>query len=516
VTESSGPYHPDHPPKSIYGPDGEFLGWYHEPDAPKPTGTVGATSIWIRKADGTVPTVEEVARRQELHQLGWRNERRRALRSLVSKARAGVDLGPELKPEYLRGMAEAYVVEDWMSTYVAEATRQLQALSLELAEALESPRRPHHPKGDGVPSSIAQQTFQEMRNLGIALSDGPSGRRWLNVDGETAMVHIVPDQPLHVRFSPSSMLLSWWSEPPTYARLRAELKEAGAPAVLLAHVAVGLILERGSVTVSLDDLRHAIGWTRREADLTQAQLRRVWRMLLLISSMPVIGKRNETYRDRRTKQVLNLVSDDPLIVVRGRRWPDDASSQTDMPYDVTLDGGAWIDQYRGNRSVLTDFGNILQLAAIPAGKPAGAWAQSIGLALNQRWRERAARTDVARVGEDSHQTVRFRQPFTRRDLLELFRADPYYRDILETEPARARKYWDAAITILKGQKVIGHYAEIEPGPRGRQGWKNAWLDQPLDIRPAEQGRQDVAEISRAATVAAAKARRSRQRTAGQR
>jgi hypothetical protein len=390
--------------------------------------------------------------------------------------------------------------------------------SVKIAEpGTQSRRRPGH-STDNFPTSLAQQTFQEMRNLGIALSDGPSGRRWQDIDGEVAMVHAIPDQPLHVRFSPSSLMLAWWSEPPTYAHLRTELREAGAPAVLLAHVVVALILERGKLTVSLDDLRHAIGWTRRESAIVEEQLARAWRMLLLLSSMPVIGKRNETYTDPRTGKTIDLVSRDPLIVVRGERYADGPPKATDVPLDVSLDAGAWIDQHRGNRRILHDFGDVLQLAKIPAGKPGGAWAQSIGLALNQRWRERAARTDLARVGEDGHQTVRFRQSFTRLDLLEMFRADPYYRDVLEgPNPGRAREYWDAAIQTLKNEKVIGHYAEVKPMTPGRQGWQKPWLDQPLDIRPTEQGRQDVAEISRAAAaIAATKKRSSRQRTSGRR
>jgi len=250
------------------------------------------------------------------------------------------------------------------------------------------------------------------------------------------MVHSIPGQPMHVRLSPSSMLLAWWSGPPTHERLRAELKEAGAPAVLLAHVAVALLLERGKVTVSLAELRHAIGWTRRESDIVHDQLQRVWRMLLLVGSMPVIGKRNETYRDKRTRKTMNLVSEDPLLVVRGLRRDDDPGEATDIPHDVALDAGAWIDQYRGNRAILTDFGDVLQLARIPAGKPSGAWAQSVGLALNQRWRERSASATVATVGEDSHQTIRFRQPFTRDGVPTFSEGKPPLR-IVATAPLRA-------------------------------------------------------------------------------
>ncbi|MDP8909299.1 MAG: hypothetical protein M3N47_09340 [Chloroflexota bacterium] len=387
-----------------------------------------------------------------------------------------------------------------------------RALAEELAAPeAESARKPRRKQGD-LPKLLPQQTFQEMRNVGIGLADGPSGRRWVEVEGEPAMFHAVDGQPIHVRFSPSSLLLTLWNEPAAYAQLRAELKQAGAPAVLLAHVVVGLVIEQGEVTIALDDLRRLIGWKRREAALIDEQRHRVWRMLLLIESLKVIGKRPGTYNDPRTRQVIDTAGRDPLIVVRGARYATGPSTGQDVPIDVTIIAGAWIDEHRGNRQVLTDFGDVLKLANIPAGQPAGAWAQSVGLALNQRWRERAARADIARVGEDAHTTVRFGQHFTRRDLLEMFRAEPYYQDVLGgPNPSRARKHWDDAIKLLKGAGVIGYYAEVEQLPAGRQGWQAAWLAQPLDIRPTEDGRRDAAEIKRAAIVAAAKAKRPHRR-----
>lgn len=50
--------------------------------------------------------------------------------------------------------------------------------------------------------------------------------------------------------------------------------------------------------------------------------------------------------------------------------------------------------------ILADFGNVRKLAVIKAGKPSGAWAQAIGLALQERWRERASYPQPVRVGDD--------------------------------------------------------------------------------------------------------------------
>ncbi len=382
------------------------------------------------------------------------------------------------------------------------AARLARAVAHELAEGPSDPGSPRmlRRSAANLPKILPQQTFQEMRNVGIGLADGPVDRRWAEIEGEAAMFHAIPDQPIHVRFSPSSLLLALWNEPATYAHLRAELKQAGAPAVLLAHVAVALVIERGKVTIPLDDFRQLIGWKRREAAVIDEQRRRVWRMLLLIASLSVVGKRPGTYKDPKTRQIIDLVSRDPLIVVRGERYAAGMATAQDVPLDVSIDAGACVDEHRGNRGILTDFGDVLKLAKIPAGKPAGAWAQSIGLALNQRWRELSSSAEVARVGEDGHATVRFKKPFTRQDLLDMFRADPCYRDVLDGEhPGRARDYWDDAIKLLKSAGIIGHYTEIKPLPAGRQGWQPAWLTQPLDIRPAEGSRQDAAEIARAAT-----------------
>ena len=103
------------------------------------------------------------------------------------------------------------------------------------------------------------------------------------------------------------------------------------------------------------------------------------------------------------------------------------------------------------------------------------------------------------VGEDNHLTVKYARPFTRRDLLGLFPPQTTVEEILEGDhPSRAREYWRDAIELLPGQRVVGHYAEVEPMPAKRQNWQDAWLDQSLVIRPPPEQAEPLADMARRA------------------
>jgi hypothetical protein len=156
----------------------------------------------------------------------------------------------------------------------------------------------------------------------------------------------------------------------------------------------------------------------------------------------------------------------------------------------------WVQQWRGNHRVLSYFGDVRKLAAIPAGKPSGAWAQAIGLALQQWWREKSSTAIPALTGDDNRLTVRFVQHPTRRLLLDMFPPTPTVDDILNShDPGRAKSYWRDAITLLKQTGMIAHYRELGTVTLKRQGWAREWLDQELDIRPDDEGKAAVAEIA---------------------
>ena len=86
--------------------------------------------------------------------------------------------------------------------------------------------------------------------------------------------------------------------------------------------------------------------------------------------------------------------------------------------------------------------------------------------------------------------------FTRRKLLDLFPPQPTVDELLQgVHPGRAKQYWRDAMDLLQQQDVVGYYHELEPLKAGRQAWADAWLDQPLDIRPSEDGTNAIAEIA---------------------
>jgi hypothetical protein len=363
-----------------------------------------------------------------------------------------------------------------------------------------------------LPARIPQQTFQEAKTIAIGLADGPALRRWTPIEGEIAWRHAVKDAPLETKLVGTS-LLGWLGLPNTLDSLRAELQGAGLPAALLLHVVLGAALDkilanRAHVTVSIDQLVGAIGWEPRSRAERLAMRHRVWRWLALYDAMQIIGRRDGKWRDPDTGEVLDLTSRDALIRITGRRDPAQLSfDEGAPPLEVSYVAGPWLEKFRGDRRVLADFGNVRKLAAIKAGKPSGAWAQAIGLALQQRWRERASYAQIRHVGEDSHLTIRTK-PFTRRELLDLFPPSPTVDEVLASnDPGRAKKYWDDAIKMLKAEGIVTHYRELVPLPSKRQGWASDWLEQPLDIRPAEEETAAIAEIAARASVRRRAARR---------
>jgi hypothetical protein len=166
---------------------------------------------------------------------------------------------------------------------------------------------------------------------------------------------------------------------------------------------------------------------------------------------------------------------------------------------MELTGGDWLIRHRGNMQIMAHLGNIVSIATIPGGKPSGAWAQSIGLALHQQWREQATRTKVIRVGETSGGEKRHRVSTiaTRRELLSMFPPNPTAEEVGRTNhPLRAKEYWQLAIQTLSTGKhrIISFDKECVELRSRRQGWFDEWLDQPIEFRPTEHITEQVRTI----------------------
>lgn len=347
------------------------------------------------------------------------------------------------------------------------------------------------------PDVVPQSTWPEAREITAALADGPTGRGWSELPGALGLVHELSRSRFRTELVAAAMA-AWFGAPSTPAALREELAQAGLPAALLLHVAVAMILEQpGIVTVSLDDMVTAIGWAPRSTAEREELRERVWRWLNIFTTMRVIGERGATYQDAMTGRSQRLVSEDSLIAIVGIDRASELARRT--PLQVSLTAGRFPDRYRGNHRVLTYFGNVRELAVIPAGKPSGAWAQAIGLALGQHWRDHAANS-----GSDGAAPA-----ISRRALLDTIRAQPSVQEVLTGQhPKRAVTYYNQAIELLKQRGVIGDYVE-PPSPRGRQGWAEAWLDQLVEVRPGAAGLAAMDRIATSASRRAIGPRRSR-------
>lgn len=354
---------------------------------------------------------------------------------------------------------------------------------------------------------LPQGTFPELKALALALSDAPSGKNWEALPGELALVHIRPE--FYTRLKAD--VLRWWGfelEEQSLWEVLHRLAPKGErmpayPYVMGIYEVLGRLLEAEGryVRFHIDDFVEALGLPCRTAQQRQDSRRYAYLLLRCYDNLIVCGVRRGVYRDRRSNDRLSLYCESALVRIMETRFHvQQTFDGSEIPLQVTLAIGPWAEPFLGDRRVLTTLGNIRRLEAIPTGKPAGALAQRLGLALHQLWREAASRAVIGRTGEEHRPTFRWRH-VTRKELCELFPGPPDLEEILAGEhPHRAIEYWNQAIRILKeAPPVIGYYAEVDPPPqikRGVGGWQEFWYsEQRLDIRPAPDLVESLAEIN---------------------
>ncbi len=362
------------------------------------------------------------------------------------------------------------------------------------------------------------------------------------------MVHSEASGSHQVRLTVSQGMTDWW-DAPGLDHLQSLVAGSGKQSYVLACVCFYWLFDRAryrdlngvtlEITTTLDDLIERIGRgddARRSKAKREEWRQRVWEWLLLFEGLKVIGTRKGKYTDSKGKPII-LTTRDAMIRITGKSYKGqqvklDGSTP---PYEVTWVPGPWFKDIlalpKEKRSqIIQNIGNVYKIGEIPAGKPSGDWAQSIGLALNQYWREWASRTNVVQTGETEEglkrQTIHLPNSLTRDQLLSRFRCDPWVEDVLSSSnPHRAQEYWKEAIQVLADQGVISYYAEsdFKTGKMSsklkfgqwektsglpRQGWAEFWLyHQKLDIRPKEETTIQIKQISQTATK-----RRRKQKT----
>jgi hypothetical protein len=332
--------------------------------------------------------------------------------------------------------------------------------------------------------ALPKQTFAPLHRMEQAVADGP--RFVLSRDG-SALVHRVTTadrkkDPIEVILAPIDN--PTWFPPATVDDLRSKLLAVdGTLASFMFAVTVSLAVENQRVDLDLDEFIRILGLDPRSTEQRRAMRHMLWQCLQLFAQLSAVGEIEGKYRDAKGNPI-TYIENSPAIAITGRRYPREMLLDgSETPVRVGFVAGDFLDRHRTNRKLLASLGNLRQLAIIPSGQAVGRWARIIGLTLLQYTREQSASAEIKRVGEDSHTTVKIK-PITRRDIFARIKLDPEPHAILgSNNPARAREYWDGAMDILRNQKSAVLIPAAHAKPLPRQGWREPWLDEPLDIRP---------------------------------
>jgi hypothetical protein len=315
--------------------------------------------------------------------------------------------------------------------------------------------------------------------------------------------HFFPKDNPSVRFVP----------PPTLHDLLQKLERIGAFGAFTFAVVISLAVQWDRPQINLDDLIKELGLDPRSRSEREEYRALLWESLQLFAQTLVVGEVKGAYKDRKGNPISHIEKS-PVIAITGTEYSSEMrldGSETPAAVEYTL--GSFYYRHRGNKQFLSYIGDLRQLAGIPFGKAAGQWARSIGLALFQHWREHAHEAEIRSVGNDSHSIARFKRIPTRRELFQRVKPDPDPFEILDgTSPKRARSYWDAALRILVDEKIAVLVEGNATSAGSRQDWQDAWLDEPVDIRPHFKGNAITVDGVRDIAAAQRARRRKRKKT----
>jgi len=293
------------------------------------------------------------------------------------------------------------------------------------------------PEGNKLPENTSMFTFEEIRAVGYALADTSTLRHWSLVDNDSkigvlSMLYKRPGENFEVKFDPDGLTNELKAGLPvdTSNAIEEFLKARGMRGTLALQMMGKSAILQTDEPIALDDFVNKL-FDPRTAKDRQAARAWVWDTIRTILAIRLYGTRAGVYKDPDTKKLIDLTfRGEPFIVLspgarmfaQGQQslWPN-----SDIPVTVGFTMGAWGKAIRKNQAaILAHFGKLDDVLSIPAGKPAGAWAQCILFNLNQKWREKAkdvrVTTHTRTDGNGTDRKViatRWPHAFTRRQLL---------------------------------------------------------------------------------------------------
>jgi hypothetical protein len=421
-------------------------------------------------------------------------------------------------------------------TFLQGYTRALLELGAALQQAEPEEKKPaKRGRPRRLPAAVPQQTWPEFEAVvfGVVRDGKAAGVKWIETPGEVALTHRNPGSDLSLKLGASTIDDPQKDYAPLIATSYEDLRgllatHAGQCTAYLFNYTVARASEKaGRVTLSVDELVDVSGPRPRSEAAHRQRRREVWEGLRLFAHIAVHGRR-ESYAN--AGEMLRTTG--PLVAFTERADEGQLSLDgSEPPREVTYVAGPWLERLAAaDPGLLPYFRDVLALARQSDKRASYVWKNAVAWALGQRLRVNAKDAKEKRQGMDAAGKGKLSKlqarDFTRRELLDYLNPEPHYAEVLAgAHPLRAVALWDTVVGLLRQEQAgiigaaAGDYVEHGPAPwrkpkdwpKGKpfkpQGWGDAWLDEPLTMRPGPAGQAAMQDVKTRAAKAGPKRRK---------
>lgn len=369
---------------------------------------------------------------------------------------------------------------------------EVDEIRQQLEEALESLTNPDETQTERVAiiekaAEFFVHTSQEMYALYCAQADGKTGRGYQRNDQAGTICHQQSGSPHLVRME--------LTEAERAAGLALDYLEAlarsqDADAVLATSYILGVLAPPPHLParpyaggwIDFDDVLKKIGWIPRDTKDRRRMHDKIWNFVKFGERANIVGKRTGKYQmDGQEVNTSIQAAAWRVMKTENPQAPGSlnlfATLETPIRAEIVISRELTALITNPNVAQYFQCGEVL--GGIPNGKPGGAWARVIGLALLSFWRRKPREHRAGTL-----------KP-TRRELLNHLAAKiAPYDEILESpNPSRAIDYWCDALQILADEQFIERSGEAAITAKEiksalpRKNWQKLWLDQTVSIEP---------------------------------
>lgn len=354
----------------------------------------------------------------------------------------------------------------------------------EFIEWLDSKSTKTKPKSE-TSNEYSIQVSQEIDAIMRARCDGWNFAHYLQNDQARAIVYERPELPHSIRLA---LTADEADAGLSLAHLEKLIRAQDADGALTQQYIMRVLAPPSPLPprayaggwIDFDDVIKQIGWEPQTTKQRREMHAKIWEFVRYGERAHIIGKRTGKYTNPTTGEEINTEIHGAAWRVLKTETPDPSLYSA---FDVPV--RAEIILSKELTALITDpkTAQYLEmgeaLGAIPGGKPSGAWARVIGMALMSFWRRKPRETLAATLNP------------TRRELLDHYAAKiAPYDEILESDkPGRVIEYWCGALGILADQEIIAREGEAKRTTKEvraalpRQGWQDDWLNEAIDIWP---------------------------------